>query len=477
MKTMRMPLCRLLLSLVTVLVLAGVSWAHMYTVNVKDFGAFGDGVTDDTLAIQNAISNAQAMAVSRPSVNTGYHFTAPVVFFPHGVYRVTDSVTIANINLAGEGNALIQMTADNDHSVLDFTTDIFIGTYVWRASISGFTFYGGRHQLYIGNPNIDTGNIRIEKCDFYSSGGVAIHIREGSDSTTLTIRDCKFQGCDQILVNYCMCGFSDSWISTSSTMQHKAVIVNYASLLAENICGVPSVTSDYDQRWIDNYGNVTCRKFRFGGEQAGFTPVVNFATYDYTYPIWPSAVVLDDCDIYACGNHKRKGAVYLEAVPNTIEVNKCRGLIDIPVLNYSPSLDLIAALANAPWYAMHFNISHNSIIAPWITDLPEVMRPYQEGDILGDAQPTTGKWRRGHFIRNRNEAHWYVWTPSATPPSYGSWTQFTNPYPDAKLAPYGWLCTADGTPGTWAPIWYKHETSTQRVSPRPVRPGRESSQQ
>jgi hypothetical protein len=458
----------MVLVFVTVLLLVSGAWAHMYMVNVQEYGAFGNGVDDDTLAIQSAISYAQSRAISLPSVGTGYHFTAPVVFFPHGTYRVTDSITIANINLAGEGNAIIQMTADNDPSVLDFTTDIFIGDQVWRASISGFTFYGGRHQLYIGNSNTDTGNIRIERCDFYSAGGVAINMREGTNSTQTTIRHCKFQGCDQILVNYCdKCVLADSWIYTSSTMQHKAAIVNRGTLLAENICGVPHVTADYDQRWIDNYSTVTCRNFRFGGEQAGFTPVVNFAPYDYTYPIWPSAVVLDDCDVYACGNRKRKGAVYLEAVPNMIEVNNCRGLIDIPVLNYNPTLDLSAALANAVWTTMHFNIAHNSVVGQWATDLPEVLRPYQEGDIMGNEQPTTGRWRRGQFVRNRNLATWNYWVPNTTSPSYGSWVSYTNPYADATQAPYGWLCTADGAPGSWAPIW--HYTATTTTSSRPTK--------
>ena len=40
-------------------------------VNVKDFGAVGDGVTDDTAAIQNAI-------------NTGKS-----VYFPSGIYKIT----------------------------------------------------------------------------------------------------------------------------------------------------------------------------------------------------------------------------------------------------------------------------------------------------------------------------------------------------------------------------------------------------
>lgn len=43
--------------------------------NVRDFGAVGDGVTDDTAAIQAAIDAAAAT-------------DDPVIQFPEGVYRV-----------------------------------------------------------------------------------------------------------------------------------------------------------------------------------------------------------------------------------------------------------------------------------------------------------------------------------------------------------------------------------------------------
>ena len=67
-------------------------------VDVRAFGAVGDGVTDDTAAIQLAIDNA-----------SGYS----IVFFPSGTYKVTSTINIANnvkpvslmgaVNIAGYG--------------------------------------------------------------------------------------------------------------------------------------------------------------------------------------------------------------------------------------------------------------------------------------------------------------------------------------------------------------------------------------
>jgi hypothetical protein len=55
-------------------------------VSVKDFGAVGDNVTDDTAAIQAAITFA-----------IGNSTTAGNVFFPSGTYKVTSTLTIPNV--------------------------------------------------------------------------------------------------------------------------------------------------------------------------------------------------------------------------------------------------------------------------------------------------------------------------------------------------------------------------------------------
>lgn len=62
------------------------------TVSVKDFGAVGDGVADDTAAIQAAIDSQEA-------ANGG------ILVFPVGTYRVSSTLTInaSNVLLQGEG--------------------------------------------------------------------------------------------------------------------------------------------------------------------------------------------------------------------------------------------------------------------------------------------------------------------------------------------------------------------------------------
>ncbi|CAI6096608.1 unnamed protein product [Clonostachys chloroleuca] len=57
--------------------------------NVKDFGAIGDGVTDDTMAINAAISAGQRCA---PGLCKGSVVSPATVYFPPGTYLISDSI-------------------------------------------------------------------------------------------------------------------------------------------------------------------------------------------------------------------------------------------------------------------------------------------------------------------------------------------------------------------------------------------------
>ncbi|MCS6768534.1 MAG: glycoside hydrolase family 55 protein [Candidatus Nitrosocaldus sp.] len=63
--------------------------------NVKDYGARGDGITDDTQAIRNAIEAARA--------HTSSTDTPVVVYFPAGTYRIKQFKVHSNMILKGDG--------------------------------------------------------------------------------------------------------------------------------------------------------------------------------------------------------------------------------------------------------------------------------------------------------------------------------------------------------------------------------------
>lgn len=133
------------------------------TVSVKDFGAVGDGVTDDTVAIQAAID----------AISQG------VVMFPAGTYITSANIDLKNnVSLYGQ-NAVITYTAS-------WATygSFFSGSAVSNVDISGFIFdglgswtatpfanpYGGGNSVGFTNNQVaitfsaSSANIRVRDC-------------------------------------------------------------------------------------------------------------------------------------------------------------------------------------------------------------------------------------------------------------------------------------------------------------------------
>lgn len=98
-------------------------------VNVKDFGAVGDGSTNDTTAIQNAINSAAASGSTGGSAKNG-----GVVFFPPGAYKVTSSlqnnVSGTNVELRGSGTYSTTIFGSlNNAYIIDSNFGVTLGQF------------------------------------------------------------------------------------------------------------------------------------------------------------------------------------------------------------------------------------------------------------------------------------------------------------------------------------------------------------
>ena len=86
-------------------------------VSVKDFGAVGDGVTDDTSAIQAAIDSTQV--------------TGGSLFFPQGTYNITEELRVDYRGKTGAPNTnptRLDLIGDGKgNSVLNIKTDSING--------------------------------------------------------------------------------------------------------------------------------------------------------------------------------------------------------------------------------------------------------------------------------------------------------------------------------------------------------------
>ena len=99
-------------------------------VSVKDFGAVGDGTTDDTSAINNAFAAINASQIS-------------TLYFPRGTYRVSDTLTTitrGGISLLGAGprQSIIYQTANAN--TLTFAATNPATTSIGDVTIDGIGF-------------------------------------------------------------------------------------------------------------------------------------------------------------------------------------------------------------------------------------------------------------------------------------------------------------------------------------------------
>lgn len=118
-------------------------------VNVKDFGAVGDGVTDDTSAIQQAVSLGNS--------------SGSTVFVPAGNYRVTSTITVpaGGCKIKGSGNSTkARIEAYGDFTVFEHTTRFCV------EDLSIVQMSGVKEGIGIGNKRTDGSDNQANYCNY-----------------------------------------------------------------------------------------------------------------------------------------------------------------------------------------------------------------------------------------------------------------------------------------------------------------------
>lgn len=155
------------------------------TINVKQapFNAKGDGVTDDTAAIQSAIDAAEASPGS-------------TVFFPSGIYSYSSQLTVeGNVKLKGvaifgstlaaKGKANVRFSGSNDSvSFLTFNSSSIIGFYdVDNLQVDNCTFRSALVTRGI--------NSQFSNCKFDAPGSSPLTL---DTSSNITVTNSKLSG-------------------------------------------------------------------------------------------------------------------------------------------------------------------------------------------------------------------------------------------------------------------------------------------
>lgn len=199
-------------------------------VSVKDFGAIGDGVTDDTAAIQAALDATKA-----PTVNgDGYGYS---LYFPRGTYRITDTLLFVDCRGSryfgeargeyGEQGTTILWAGGNAKPMarLDFFKGATLEEITWntvdgttnkatacllfnKVSISGSsgpstvrrcTFWGAEYGVMLGDASYDNSynvsEMLFAECRFNNRYGVYnAGVASGGQNVNNVFFACHFGG-------------------------------------------------------------------------------------------------------------------------------------------------------------------------------------------------------------------------------------------------------------------------------------------
>jgi len=318
-----------------------------HTIYATDFGAKGDNVADDTIAVQAAFDKAGETDITE-------------VVFSNGVYRISRPIKLPpKVSVRGLGCAVFAATDD---------IDIFYAKDARRISILNCGFSKGRTALHINTQTNVESLILVDTCLFRDATSATINCISGNgmvneaNMTQLRISNSTFHsralsaGSNsywKVLVsNFHYALLDNTWISTHVNMRDSA-IVNKGTLHLKNILGVPGVTRMNDQRWIDNYYRVACDDVRFGGEGAGFCLIVNKPSKDI---VTDGFALIENGWTYCLGNPLRRSMVYCEAVPATIAIRSNVGFEPS-----SQSMVMIDSSVKTNTLAGHFFESGNSV--------------------------------------------------------------------------------------------------------------------
>lgn len=381
-------------------------------VNVLDYGAKGDNVTDDTLAIQAAINAAIALGQGygrfnlKPAPLENFAVvTRPSVFFPKGTYRISNRLEFNNTLIFKGENSIIYQT--------DATKDIFWTEGPYINEFEKLIFVGGNRQIFVqngptGQTGIEGAFVKITDCEFQASESYAVRTQDsgGGGGFFTDIQKCRFFGGKLFgYFRHDQCSIADCWIGTYSEQPaDTALFYCAAATVFKNNVLVPGL--DYAQpgdtrRYIDSYSGIFIHNNRFGAEGGGGMPIV-YSFHDQSlsdvYPYQGAIISITDNHIVADGSASRLDKAFIvlkRGLPQGITIENNAYSFDGPYIrtnkmsgsyaNLSTYLStaFVGSVGKENSKRFTFRIKHNSKWAASITQSATdtaLLEPYLEYD-------------------------------------------------------------------------------------------------
>jgi parallel beta-helix repeat protein len=173
--------------------------------NIRDFGAQGDGHADDTRALQNAMAKAE--------VESG------VVYFPPGHYCIQPVKVPSQITLMGHsawacvdrglapgfrGRTVLTPLSADARAFLDLEGKV--GTRIQGLSLDGRNLKPRMHGIYVSQLGVENGVV-IEDCRIERFSGSGVRL---DNAWVAAVRRCLISGCGEHGID--LSGSYDIWI-------------------------------------------------------------------------------------------------------------------------------------------------------------------------------------------------------------------------------------------------------------------------
>jgi hypothetical protein len=149
-------------------------------ISVKDFGATGDGTTDDTAAIQAAVTASAGKAL----------------YFPAGTYIVSDIITLVSntVVYGDQGITTLKLKAKTYAAA---NVSIFVLTGIDNVYVYGLIFNGNKGNIGTTRNPINTvysaTQITFDTCQWINCEGICLNVSTTVDS--FAVLNCRFINC------------------------------------------------------------------------------------------------------------------------------------------------------------------------------------------------------------------------------------------------------------------------------------------
>ena len=447
------------------------------SVSVKDFGAKGDGVTDDTAALLAAIAFLTA---------------GGKLYWPTGKYKYSSELRIgvSNVTMYGDGIGLtvLQPVGWIDHLLFADSSYPSAFTTYYKLEVYGMTFDGvnqtaGANDTYGNGVNFNAcDQINVHDCEFLNVKNQqfvsTFWTNAGSVQSSVIVRNNVFEGMRAGQTCIGIEGIGQGAVITGNTLNCSAdasgsamqisfnggSVTNTKSIISNNIITGPTSATSLIGIWVtDNTTDLSITNNVIEGCDISIRCTSNSAsTYEYlisgnTCHNWISAGIMvfplhssDDSEALILGNRIKSayasGSSYGILATNGAHVvgNKISSGYSGITVGGAGCVVVSNRITGSVGYSIDASTSTAAM----------VVGNYHTTDVnfladtlaMGNFGFTTERWTQNYFGLTKN-------TSANGSPATGTWNQgdrVWNTVPsNAAGQAIGWVCVIGGTPGTW----------------------------